>query len=150
MVLDQNQIRKPNPNGKEVSLMKRSMLTVMVLAVSVIFVAAAMAAEQKAPASAAPIAPKIEKYSGVIDRVDAARKDFAVKAGKEEITFSSTAKTKITEGKKTLAIADLKKGQEVAVEYVKEGNKSVAETVSVSAPKTVGMKEKTPSSTKNK
>jgi Cu/Ag efflux protein CusF len=121
------------------------MLTVMVLAVSVIFVAAVMAAEQKAPASATPAAPKLEKYIGVIERVDVARKDFAVKSGKEEMTFSLSDKTKITEGKKTLALTDLKKGQEVTVEYTKEGNKSVADMISVSAPKTTGMKEKAPS-----
>jgi Cu/Ag efflux protein CusF len=125
--------------------MKRTMLTVMVLAVSVIFVAAVMAAEQKAPAAGTPAAPKLEKYSGVIERVDVARKDFAVKNGKEEMTFSLSDKAKITEGKKTLALADLKKGQEVTVEYSKEGNKSVAEMVSVSAPKTTGMREKAPS-----
>ena len=121
------------------------MLTVMVLAVSVIFAAAIMAAEQKVPASATPAAPKLEKYSGVIERVDVARKDFSVKSGKEEMTFSLSDKTKITEGKKTLALAGLKKGQEVTVEYTKEGNKSVADMVSVSAPKTTGMKEKAPS-----
>jgi len=125
--------------------MKRTMLTVMVLAVSVMFAAAVMAAEQKAPASATPAAPKFEKHSGVIERVDVATKDFSVKNGKEEMTFSLSDKTKITEGQKTLALADLKKGQEVTVQYTKEGNKSVAQMVSVSAPKTIGMKEKAPS-----
>ncbi len=69
---------------------------------------------------------------------------------KEEMTFSWTDKTKITQGKKTLSFSDLKKGQEVAVEYKKEGNRSVAEMVNVSAPKTMGMKETTPSSTEKK
>ncbi len=128
--------------------MKRMMLTVMVLAVSVIFAAAVMAAEQKAPASGTPATPKLEKFSGVVERVDVVRKDFAVKSGKGEMTFSLSDKTKITEGMKTLALADLKKGQEVTVEYTKEGNKSVAEMVSVSAPKTSGMREKTPSEKK--
>ena len=132
--------------------MKRAMLTVMALAISVIFVAAVMAAEQKAPASSAtaPSAPKFEKYSGVVEKVDVAKKDFSVKSGKEEMTFSWTDKTKITEGKKELSFSDLKKGQEVTVEYTKEGNKSVAQMVSVSAPKTMGMKEITPSTTEKK
>jgi hypothetical protein len=125
--------------------MRRTMLTVMVLATSVIFVAVVMAAGQKAPASATPAAPKLEKYSGVIERVGVARKDFSVKSGKEEMTFSLSDRAKITEGTKTLALADLKKGQEVTVEYAKEGNKSVADLVSVSVPKTTGMKEKAPS-----
>ena len=127
------------------------MSTVMVLAISVIFVAALMAAEQKVPAPAAATpAPSYEKYSGVVERVDVAKKNFSVKNGKEEMTFSWTDKTKITEGKKTLSFTDLKKGQEVAVEYKVKGNKSVAQMVSVSAPKTMGMKENTPSSTENK
>jgi len=117
----------------------------MVLAASVIFAAAVMAAEQKAPASATPAAPKLEKFSGAIERVDVARKDFSVKSGKEEMTFSLSDKAKITEGQKTLALADLKKGQEVTVEYAKQGYKSVADVASVSLPKTTGMKEKAPS-----
>ncbi len=124
--------------------MKRAMLTVMALAISVVFVAAVMAAEQKAPApaSAAP-APTYEKYSGVVDKVDAAKKDFSVKSGKGEMMFSWTDKTKGT-------FSELKKGQEVTVEYSKEGGKSVAQSVSVSPPKTMGMKEKAPSSTEKK
>jgi len=125
--------------------MRRTMLTVMVLAASVIFAAAVMAAEQKAPAPATPAAPKLEKFSGAIERVDVVTKDFSVKSGKEEMTFSLSDKAKITEGQKTLALADLKKGQEVTVEYAKEGHKSVADVVTMSAPKTTGMKEKAPS-----
>jgi Cu/Ag efflux protein CusF len=130
--------------------MKRAMLTVMALAISVIFVASVMAAEQKTLASpaTAPAAPKFEKYSGVVENVDVAKKDFSVENGREEMTFSWADKTKITQGKKKLSFTDLKKGQEVTVEYTKQGNKSVAQMVSVSALKTMGMKEKTPSTTK--
>ncbi len=131
--------------------MKRAMLSVLVLAISVIFVAAVMAAEQKAPAPAsATPAPTFEKYSGIIEKVDAAKKDFSVKSGKGAMMFSWTDKTKVTEGSKDLSFNDLKKGQEVTVEYAKEGNKSVAQSVSVSPPKTMGMKEKAPSSTGKK
>jgi lipocalin len=114
------------------------MLTVMVLAVSVIFVAAVMAAEQKAPASATPAAPKLERYSGVIERVGVARKDFSMKSGKEETTFSLSDKTKITEGNKELSFADLKQGLQVTVKYKKEGDKLVAEEISVGMPKAKG------------
>ncbi len=131
--------------------MKRAMLIIMALAVSVIFVAAVMAAEQKAPAPAsATSAPTYEKYNGVIEKVDAAKKDFSVKSGKGEMMFSWTDKTKVTEGSKELSFNDLKKGQEVTVEYTKEGNKSVAQSISVNPPKTMGMKEKAPSSTEKK
>ena len=129
--------------------MKRATLTVMALAISVIFVAAVMAAEQKAPAPVTP-APTFEKYSGVVEKVDAAKKDFSVKSGKGAMMFSWTDKTKATEGTKEFSFAELKKGQEVTVEYTKEGNKSVAQSVSVSPPKTMGMKGKTPSSTEKK
>ena len=129
--------------------MKRATLTIMALAVSVIFVAAVMAAEQKAPASAMP-APTYEKYSGMVEKVDAAKKDFSVKSGKGAMMFSWTNRTKATEGSKEFSFAELKKGQEVTVEYTKEGNKSVAQSVSVSPPKTMGMKEKAPSSTEKK
>jgi len=131
--------------------MKRAMVTVMALTISVIFATAVMAAEQKAPASPATTpTSSLEKYSGVVEKVDVAKKDFSVKNGKEEMTFSWTDKTKITEGTKALSFTDLKKGQEVTVEYKKEGSKSVAEMISVGAPKTMGMKETTPSSTEKK
>ena len=127
------------------------MVTVMALTISVIFATAVMAAEQKAPASPATTpTSSLEKYSGVVEKVDVAKKDFSVKNGKEEMTFSWTDKTKITEGTKALSFTDLKKGQEVTVEYKKEGSKSVAEMISVGAPKTMGMKETTPSSTEKK
>jgi len=110
-----------------------------------------MAADQKAPASLATApASGLEKYSGVVERVDVAKKDFSVKNGKEGMTFSWTDQTKITGGTKALSFANLKKGQEVAVEYKKEGNKSIAEMISISAPKIMGMKETTPSSTEKK
>lgn len=125
--------------------MKRAMLTVMVLAVSVIFVAAVMAAEQKAPAAATPVAPKFEKFKGVVEKVDEAKKDILVKSDKEEMTFSLTDKTKVTEGKKELTFADLKSGLPVTVRYRKEGDKLVALRVSVHKPKTMGMREMTPS-----
>ena len=131
--------------------MKRAMLSFMALAISMIFVAAVMAAERKAPAPASAMpAPTYEKYSGVVEKVDVAKKDFSVKSGKGEMMFSWTDKTKVTEGSKALSFNELKKGQEVTVEYTKEGNKSVAHSVSVSPPKTMGMKEKGPSSTEKK
>jgi Cu/Ag efflux protein CusF len=124
--------------------MRRTTLAVMVLAISVIFVAAVMAAEQKAPGSAAS-APKAEKFKGVIEKVDEVKKDILVKSEKEEMTFSLTDRTKITEGKKELTFTDLKNGSSVTVRYKKEGDKSVALRISVHIPKTTGMKEKAPS-----
>ena len=73
-----------------------------------------------------------------------------MKSGKGEMMFSWTDKTKVTEGSKALSFNELKKGQEVTIEYTKEGNKSVAHSVSVSPPKTMGMKEKPRSTTEKK
>lgn len=66
----------------------------MILTVSVIFVPAVMAVEQQSPASAAPTASKFEKFKGVVERVDEAKKDIVVKSDKEEMTFSLTDKTR--------------------------------------------------------
>ena len=112
------------------------MLTVMALAISVIFITGVMAAEQQAPVSvAASTTPKLEKFSGKVEKVDEAKKDFFVKAEKEEMTFSWTDKTKFTEGKKELSFADLKQGLQITVRYKKDGDKLVAEKIRVGMPK---------------
>jgi hypothetical protein len=94
------------------------MLTVMALAISVIFVTGVMAAEQKAPPSVAST-PKAEMFRGVVEKVDEAKKDILIKTEKEEMTFSWTDKTKVTKGKKEVTFADLKKGLPVTVKYKK-------------------------------
>jgi len=130
--------------------MKRAMLTVMALGISVIFVTAVMAGEQKAPAPATLATPKFEKFSGVFEKVNVARKDFSVKSGKEEMTFSCVDKARITEGKRDLTFADLKNGLQVTVKYIKNGGKLVAAKISVRTSKAMGMKEKTSSSAEKK
>ena len=50
-------------------------------------------------------------------------------------TFLVTADTKITKGKDALKFADLKAGMNVVIEYKKEGDKMIAVTIKVSAPK---------------
>jgi hypothetical protein len=122
----------------------------MALAISMILVTEVMAAEQKVPASATPATLTFEKFSGVVQKVDVAKKDFSVKSGKEEMTFSCVDKTRITEGKKDLAFADLKKGLQVTVKYVKDGGKLIAAKISVRTFKAPGTKETTPSSTEKK
>ncbi len=116
--------------------MKKAILTAMAFAISVIFVTGVMATEQQAPVSvAASTTPKLEKFSGKVEKVDEAKKDFFVKSEKEEMTFAWTDKTKFTEGKKELSFADLKQGLQVTVRYKKEGDKLVAEKISVGMPK---------------
>ncbi len=108
--------------------------------VSVAFVSGAMAQQKPAPATT-PQETKLEKFSGVIEKVDEATKDVLVQLHKEKMTFSMGDKTKIIEGKKELPFTDLKKGMWASVEYQKEGNKLLAQSISVSMPKVEAKKE---------
>ena len=93
------------------------------------------AAAEKAPAKAPAEKPKVEKFAGELKKVDAMAKSLVVAKGKDEKTFATTADTKITKGKETLKFEDLKAGMNVAIEYKKDGDKMVATTIKVSAPK---------------
>jgi hypothetical protein len=81
----------------------------------------------------------LEKFSGVIEKVDEIAKAIEVKGKvkKEEKTlaFATDDKTKITKARKALPFADLKKEMSVSVEYKKDGDKMIAVTIKVSAPK---------------
>ena len=126
--------------------MKKTILTsIFALAISVAFVSGVMAQEKPAPAQTAPVeAAKMEKFNGVIVKVDEMAKDILVQFHKEKLTLSSGEHTKIVEGKKELSFSDLKNGLWASVEYKKEGDKLMAESISVSMPKVVAKKE-TPS-----
>jgi hypothetical protein len=125
--------------------MKRLIIFVSVL-VLVAFVSGVMA--QGKPAPAKEEKPKIEKFSGVIEKVDEAAKSIDVKrkVGKEEkiLTFATTADTKITRGKETLTFADLKPKMSASIEYKKDGDKNVAIAIKVAVPKAAPKKEKKP------
>jgi len=120
--------------------MKKSILLVVLLTL-VAFVSGAIAAAPPkaagtAPAAAAPAAaPKLEKFSGGIKSVDAMAKSIVVAKGKEEKTFVTDDKTKITKGKEALKFEDLKAGMNVSIEYKKEMDKNVAAAIKASAPK---------------
>lgn len=118
--------------------MKRTVLMgIIALMISFAFVSGVMA-QQKPAATPAPAAQqsKLEKFSGMVEKVDSAKKEVFVKQGKEEMTFSLGEKAKIMEGKKELSLNDLKKGANVSVEYTKEGTKLIAESISVGPMKT--------------
>ena len=128
--------------------MKRLIIFVSVL-VLVAFVCGVMAQEKPAPAKTptAPVKeekPKIEKFSGVIEKLDETVKTIDVKrkVGKEEkiLTFATTPDTKITRGKETLTFADLKPKMSVSIEYKKDGDKNVALEIKVAVPKTAPKK----------
>ncbi len=110
---------------------------IFALMISFAFVSGVMA-QQKPAATPAPAAQqsKLEKFSGMVEKVDSAKKEVFVKQGKEEMTFSLGEKAKIMEGKKELSLNDLKKGTNVSVEYTKEGTKLIAESISVGPMKT--------------
>lgn len=123
--------------------MKKLILLVALLTL-VAFVSGALAqpkpTEKPAPAPAAPEKPeevKVEKFSGVIEKIDDVAKAIEVKhkVEKEEKTLAFTIddKTKITKGKETLSFKDLKKGMDVSIEYKKDGDKNVAVAIEVTA-----------------
>ena len=131
--------------------MKRSILMmVLAVAISVAFVSGVMAQQKPAQApAAAPQGQKLEKFSGTIEKVDEASKDVLVQFHKEKMTFSTDEHTKFMEGKKEVPFSDVKKGMKASVEYKKEGNKLIAESVNLSMPKSSAKKvtptEKAPS-----
>ena len=125
--------------------MKKTILLVALITF-VAFVSGVMAqgkpATAPAPASTKPAPPaKLEKFSGEIKSVDAMAKSIVVAKGKVEKAFVVTADTKITKGKDTVALADLKVGLNVAIEAKKEGDKLIAITIKVSTPKAAPVKK---------
>ncbi|MGD0914997.1 MAG: hypothetical protein ABSB22_00935, partial [Thermodesulfobacteriota bacterium] len=124
--------------------MKKMILLVSLITL-VAFVSGAMAQSKTttgpttAKPAAAPEKVKLEKFSGVIEKVDEMAKaiDVKKKVKKEEktMTFVIDDKTKITKAGKPMAFADLKKDMGVHVEYKKEGDKNVAAAIKATAPK---------------
>ena len=127
--------------------MKKSILLVVLLTL-VAFVSGAIAAAPPkaagtapAPAAPAPKPAKIEKFSGEVKSVDAMAKSIVAAKGKEEKTFVTDDKTKITKGKEALKFEDLKAGMNVVIEYKKDGDKNIAATIKASAPKAAPKKK---------
>lgn len=126
--------------------MKRTLVMgAIALSVSILFVAGVMAQQKPAPVTT-PQESKLEKFSGVVEKVNETNKDVLVQFRKEKLTFSLDDHSKIMEGKKELTFSDLKKGMWASLEYKKEGDKLIAESIHVSMPK-VAAKKETPSET---
>jgi hypothetical protein len=87
----------------------------------------------------------VEKFSGMIDKVDEMAKAIVVKGKvkKEEkaLTFATDGNTKIQKAGKDMPFADLKKDMTVSVEYKKEGEKMIATMIKVAAPKAAPKKD---------
>lgn len=122
--------------------MKKTLLLVAVLAL----VAFAWAMAQQKPAPAPAAAPtqekpkeakpaKLERFSGTVEKVDEMAKTFVVKGKKESKEFAFGDKTKLTKAGKEVTFAELKTGMSVIVQYQKEGDKMIASSVKVAAPK---------------
>jgi hypothetical protein len=98
-----------------------------------------------APAPAKTKEMKMQKFHGAIAKVDEMGKMIEVKGKvkKEEksMTFVIDDATKITKGKETMKIGDLKEGMTASIEYKKEGDKVTAATIKISAPKAAKKKE---------
>ena len=121
---------------------KKVLMGILGLAVSLIFTSGVMAQEKAPTAAAAPVAAtaqmmKVEKFNGVIEHVDLAKKDVVVEYHKDKMNFSVGDKTKVFEGKKELKLSDLTKGSWASVQYTKEGNQMLAQTIHVSPSKKV-------------
>ncbi len=128
--------------------MKRLVAIFSIIAI-IAFASTVIAQEKPAPTAPKPTPgpaqpakeekPKVEKLSGVVDKVDEAAKtvDIKKKVGKEEkiFTFAVTPETKITKGKESLGLGDLKQKMNVSVEYKKDGDKLVALSIKVAVPK---------------
>ena len=115
----------------EKTMKKTLMMSFVALMVSIAFVSAGMAQQSPAAAQSAPAQAKIEKFNGVIEKVDPASKEFVAQFHKETMTFSVGENTKFMEGSINLAFSDLKKGEWATVEYQKEGPKLVASMVKI-------------------
>ncbi|MGZ3595029.1 MAG: hypothetical protein ACXWMO_06640 [Syntrophales bacterium] len=112
--------------------MKKITLVVALLTL-VVFVSRVMAQWKSAPAPAPPSI--LGKFYGDIKNVDAAAKTIVVARGKESKTFVVDEKTKITRGKDTLSLGDLKQGLNVTIEFKKETDKLIASTIKAAKPK---------------
>jgi Cu/Ag efflux protein CusF len=124
----------------------KKMILLAALITLVAFVSGVMAqgkpAATPAPASTKPAPPaQLEKFSGKIKSMDAMAKSIVVAKGKTEKTFVIGEGTKITKGKDTVALADLKAGLNVAIEAKKEGDTLIAATINVVAPKAAPVKK---------
>jgi hypothetical protein len=137
--------------------MKKVILLVALMTL-VAFTSGVMAQQKPAPAKPAttpapakpaaaptPAPAKVEKFSGMIEKVDEMAKAIVVKGKvkKEEkaLTFATDGNTKIQKAGKDMPFADLKKDMTLSVEYKKEGEKMIATMIKVAAPKAAPKKD---------
>jgi len=120
-------------------MMKRMIFLVALLTL-VVFVSGAMAQQKSASTKTATgEKPKLQKFSGVIEKCDEMAKTIEVKGKvnkkQKTLNFAIDDKTKITKAKAALTLADLKEGTHVSIQYEKDGEEMVAVAIKVSEPK---------------
>jgi Cu/Ag efflux protein CusF len=96
-------------------------------------VALAIGAALPVGAMAAPPA-KTMTERGVIEKVDDARKEFALKGGtlKRSANFEWNESTRILENGKPVPASNLKMGEHATVNYAKQGKQLVASSIAIS------------------
>ena len=118
--------RAQSARGRKKDTMKTSMLmkTVAALAIGAAFPLGAIAAP--------PAKTMIER--GVIEKVNAARKEFALKGGhlKRTAIFEWNASTRFLENGKLAAASELKTGERATVNYARLRKQRVATRIAIS------------------
>jgi Cu/Ag efflux protein CusF len=132
-------LNRKRPKRKERYMMKRMIFLVALLTL-VAFVSGAMAQQKSASTKTATgEKPKLQKFSGVIEKCDEMAKTIEVKGKvnkkQKTLNFAIDDKTKITKAKAALTLADLKEGTHVSIQYEKDGEEMVAVAIKVSEPK---------------
>jgi len=102
----------------------------------VAFVSGVMAKQKPARQATTAQGTKLEKFSGLVEKVDEAKKDFALDLHNERMTLYLDKYAKITEAKERLPFVDMNtetpfNWQWASVQYEKEGGKSMAERINV-------------------
>ena len=73
------------------------------------------------------------KYSGIIEKYDAATKTLTIKRNDKQGEFVITDTAEVTQGKTKADVSALAAGQKVEVEFVMDGARKVAQKVKVSS-----------------
>ena len=116
--------------------MKKVLMIVMVLIISVAFVTTVMAQDKTAaPEKAEKMAPtvKAKRWAGEVISVDAAAKTVVAKNKKGEMTFDVSA----AKFAKNVKFEDLKAGDNIAVKYETKDGKNMATSVTKASAKKV-------------
>jgi len=115
---------------------KTILMSIVALAVSVVFVSGVMAGQKPTPQATTAQGTKLGKFSGLVEKVDEAKKDFSVDLHQQRMTFDLDRYSKITEAKERLPFVDLTTETPfdwlwASVQYEKEGGKLMAERINV-------------------